>query len=380
MIYIWLILLIINILFATKINYSPIKPDGTFYIIFGLFIITVTSYFLIAFLYNRKIKTGFKIKIYSLDKLENNEFKNNLASIALFAYLYGILAYIIYFYRLNSLINIKNITNNLWLWKYYELSGILTRSILLQLGMHSAIIIILLTLNYQFNKTRVSIIYLITYLLFSLICPRRDPIVDVFGAFIGIQSLYSKKRAILKIAIIYILIILMFIYIDYKINTKSELNLENLFNYTSGNFSAFQQILDQGVVFESRFKYQNTFYFIFSLLKFIDKDLTPPNVIKPQPIYGEYNIPNTYTAFGDPVYEGGIFGLLIYSIFVGFIMGFICFYKKYYNTPSSFILYGTLFSVSIRSFINNTFGWTQIYFAALVGILLDLLILKRKLK
>lgn len=371
--FIWYLFFTLNIIFASFFNVPSIKITGLMFVAFGLGIVTLFTYFmylLLANIFGRSNRINQLINI-SYIKLQ-------VKYLAPLAVAVGYFSYIIYWFGISQYIHFKNILNEIWKWKNLELSGVINVNNMIYFGKHSSIITVILALWYYTTKKRKASFFLVLYLILSLFYVRRDPIMNVFGVFFSIAYLFSKKK---KFWIYLIIFLFAFVALFFFLNTallgSFERAINSIYFYTAGNFTALQLVVDKKIEFEKHFAYQNTFYFVYSVMKYIDRSLIPPKVIKPNAMP---RTPNTYTAFGDPISDGGIIGLFFYAMFVGVIIGSSIYFLKRATSFISVAFYSVVFSSSIRSFMNNTFGWLGIYSTLFIATIIELfflLVLKR---
>ena len=376
MVVVFYFFIILNFLFAKYFNIKRLNSEGAFYLTLGIMLISFVSYLVAKkLLISDRVYSGSTDLLLSLKKVfTDSRFTNEIGVLSDLCFILSIISYVYYFLYISRYITPQDILNNVRAWKNLELSSLIDVNSILFMPMHNSVIASILTLNFMIRKNKKSLAMLSIYILVSLVYPRRDPILIVLLSSFSIVSLFWEGKRLITIGLIFLLIIFgSFFFIQENITLGNLSRIDDLFCYTSGNISSFQSVVDSEVKFETNYYLQNSFYFIYAFMKYFDRRLAPPSVIKPNPEYGSVMQPNTYTAFADPVYEGGVVGLALYSIYAGIITGLICSYLISKHDLIAFGMYGCLFSVAVRSFINNTFGWLDIYGSLIILLLLNLI-------
>lgn len=308
-----------------------------------------------------------------------------LYSLSIFAFALFAASNIFYFRDLGRYISLTSLYANIWRWKNLVLTGVFSEDSFLYIGRNLSIFGTIFSLNLIVNwrnkgRRYISLVFCLLYVMIVFLNPRRDPMIDKLVFFLcPLAFMYRNKLAKLyKIIIpIGIAFTLLFVYISNALTFGQRSIIELAGRYTFAPFNSLQSALDNGYPANTDLLFGNTFYFVYTVLKFISPRLAPPNIVLSE--IGS-DTGNVYTALIAPLIDSHgslvvfhIF-LIIYAIYIGLVIGISQnLINKYYNLPA-FIFYSGVFACAVRTFYNPTFSYVEVLGSVLNAVIVYFLI------
>lgn len=384
MVYIWSVMLLLAVSIGKKWGYYPMDASGIIIVSLFLFCIIFSVY-----LFSRKDSLGTKTYSTHVTMEWINVNDMVLYKVTLFLFALFIISQVIYFVRLNSYIPLLSLPANIWKWKNLILTGQFSESSPLYFPRDFSMLGTIISLCYIQNKgkkrSKVMLMILVIYSVLSFMNPRRDPIlvkmIYILSPFIYVYR-NRMKKIIVKCAPFLAVFAVLFFFTYNALTFGSGSIQRAIGSYTFGAFNSLQKAIDVGYSEESNIFWGNTFYFVYMFLKYLVPSLAPPNIVLES--LGT-DTTNVYTALIAPLIDanGSVFmfivTMLLYAFYIGAVMAVsINIFSTKRDVPS-FCFYSAVFACSIRTFYNPTFSWSDIVFAAVYAVILQM-ILKRNPK
>jgi oligosaccharide repeat unit polymerase len=268
--------------------------------------------------------------------------------------------------------------SNFWRWKNLVLTGEFNENKFYYIGRNLPLIGFFLSVNFLVNKDKkaISLLMLLIYTIVSFVNPRRDPIIErMLYVLIPFVLFYRKRiwKFILISIPVGIAFFVLFIELTKQLTFGEDSILHSMGSYTFGSFSALSNAIEIGYPSNTDLPLGNTFYFVYTILKYPVPELAPPDIVLVS--LNNHSV-NVYTSLIAPLIDSKGDGTLlilyvfIYSVFIGAVIALmINLYNKYHNISSLYLLCSCS-SCAIRSFFNPTFSYLEILPAFVIAILI----------
>ena len=367
MTYIWAIMLVAAVIFGEKCGLYAIDISGILVCSFFLSIIGLIVY---VFAYRSYPNENGFYEIADTEK-----FQQVIGFLTKLSFLLWIIGTSLYFIDLNRLIPLSTLPNQIWKWKNYVLTGVINENSIKYLGRNLNLIGLIFSLNYKNKKTKKSLLLVILYVLIAFIDTRKDPIISTL-VYVLIPFLGRENKKIIRI-----MLPLGTIFALFSIFTMQQLNfgsvnwLRTISIYSFGTFNSLQKALDVGMESGNNLFLGNTFYFVYSIIKYFIPSLAPSGIVLES--LGP-DTSNVYTAIIPVVMDSSnafefIFFLFIYAFFIGIVMTTSI--NLYNRKPEieTYLLYSCVFSCAVRTFYNPTFSYLDLIFAIIYIVIIRLI-------
>lgn len=370
MVMIWAIMIILATIWGERSGLYPLGLSGIMIAVIFLMCIGIIIYL-------------FGLRPYYFSEV--NEYQNvddvllkdekAIKILTIISVILWIVGNALYFVDLNRFIPLATLPTQIWRWKNLVLTGVINENSLRYLGRNLNIIGLIFALNFKKNKTKKGFLLLLIYVLVSFIDTRKDPIIATL-IYVLIPFLGRNSNRIIKI-----LLPLGAVFIAFSVFTMQELNFgtvnweRTIGIYTFGSFNSLQKALSVGMGSQNNLFMGNTFYFVYSILKYLIPALAPSGIMLESLGADSTNV---YTALVPVVMDSTNWFefcvmFLVYSLYVGIIMTIAI--NLFNRKPSiqSYILYCCVFSCAVRTFYNPTFSYMDIIFALIYMILITMI-------
>ena len=350
-------------------DYPTIGLEAVF--MADMFIITVGVIMILI----SKVETSNKNKKVQPTNILNYKALNTIVHLLFIVF---ILSNFLYFIRLNELIGLRNIVLNPYLWKSASLSENINENSILYIGRNIPILGSLLLIVFLKKRKFYTFILVMIYYLVSLTNIRRDPVMIQLIYFI-LPFIINYGNSVTKIVKVLIPTISLFLVIfittmDF-LTFGSDLTAQTIASYTFGSFNSLQYALKNGYQNFSQIPLNYSFYWVYTITKFLFSNISVPNII----LQSVPNGGNVYTGLINIVIDskGNLYTLLIVFVIYTFYVSIILYSSMRFlqNKLNLFSIayYGAVLSASIRFYMNPTFSGTEIFFSLIIGIILQIL-------
>lgn len=377
MVYIWGVFSFFAVIIGNQFGFYPMNFFGISFVY--AFLITIGIMTLII------LNIGSSYVKITDESLCLKYDKSRLSNITDILFVFALIGNILYWNDINKLIPLKSIFENPWLLKNAIVNRQITNS-WKYLGRGFSLTGTFIVITLYSTKKKKYFGMLLIYLALAFLNIQKDLIlvklIYIVVPFLLISRTDLKKRIKLLMPLFIIFIIIF--NINYKFMTFGNGNfISGLGAYTFGSFHSLQYILDNGYPTNTNLLFGNTFYWVFSILKYINPIFTPPNIIMK---FLSSNIVNVYTSLSVIVLDSNgedfimIMLMIVYGIYIGFLIGLSCLLINKKNINIATVgFYTSIISCAVRSYMNPTFSFLEIYLVLFYAFILDFLLKKKVL-
>lgn len=368
MVIIWAIMIILATVLGDKIGLYPLEVSGIM-----ISIIFLTFIGIIVYIFG--VRSHYPLKATEYQDIDDVILNDDrlIKTLMIISTVLWIIGNIMYFFDLNRYIPLVALPSQLWRWKNLILTGVINENSLRYLGRNLNIIGLIFALNFKINKTKKGFLLLLAYVLVSFIDVRKDTII-ISLIYVLIPFVGRKSKSIIKILFpLGAMFIVFFVFTIQELNFGT-VNWERIIGiYTFGSFNSLQKALSVGMNSQNNLFMGNSFYFVYSILKYIIPSLAPSGITLET--LGSDST-NVYTTLIPVVLDSdnwfefwSIF--FIYSLYIGVIIVVSINYFNRKPSLQSYILYCSVFSCAVRTFYNPTFSYMDILFAFIYMMLIS---------